>query len=226
MTTTMPTTLITFQETLNYLTQNFFTLDQLAERTPLDRDKIRDLREAECIPGPSYQMASETTLKTFLFGTTHFSQPQTQEEFFHPSVIDWIRPAMALAQVHPLSEVGIKVRENFQKEFGEAFQELGGLDFGLQASQCWNQLLKGTYGVCVRHPSTVKAIVRKEMAVHRLEIYLQQNHPNLREAWNEFDQVVSPFSPHERHLSCRARLTPLVQAKLHLSPSLSCGCHT
>ena len=79
-----------------------------------------------------------------------------------------------------------------------------------------------TWGICVYDSENMQNVARKTIAVNRLKLltddgsktaYSKSEADEVRRAMIEYDAIVPPFSPHDRHESSRARL---VESLAHL----------
>lgn len=211
-----------------YLVKNFLTLHQLARASGMSEARVRSLIEQECVPGPSYILRSATHISSSLH-----DQPEEYkgpvEEFFSPSVTFWIA---ASEQAVPTGSLSEAMYQRFEVEFFAALIRRSAGDHGFadlfddkgrlnqtrakaSARAVWRDLLKGTYGICIKGPVTADSVVRKAIAVHRVASLTNNGmaleiEPSRREtlvaALREFDDVVSHFAPHDWARSSRKRL--------------------
>ena len=79
----------------------------------------------------------------------------------------------------------------------------------------WPNWRAGTWGICVHGSERMQNVARKTVAVNRLKLltedgtkrdYSEDEAREVRDAMAEYDSIVPPFSPHDRHDSSRARL--------------------
>ena len=91
-----------------------------------------------------------------------------------------------------------------------------------KAEQTWNDHLNGAYGLCVVNPSSVAAIIEKQIAVRRLASATEngkkqklsdKEQTEFLVAAKEFDKVAMPFSPADYPLSSRKRLLDDMKAR-------------
>ena len=79
----------------------------------------------------------------------------------------------------------------------------------------WPNWRVGTWGICVHRSERMQNVARKTIAVSRLKrftddgtkvSYAESEAREVRAAMVEYDAIVPPFSPDDRHESSRARL--------------------
>ncbi len=214
-----------------YLDNHFLTLSQLARRARMPEEKISALIKAKCIPGPSYELRKSGMLYTYLFGKVGVAI-KSSKRYYAPSVTAWIQRAQALAPGRDFRQIAKTMRTNFEKEFRQAMVDLDGRRFGFQRcfikegifeekqttkmlKNKWRHFLEGTYGLCVKEPTTARSITRKLIAVSRLaqltndgkkKSFLPEERGQVISAMREFDAVVAKFDPVNYPISSRKRL--------------------
>lgn len=198
----------TAQEVQDYVkTHNYMTLEQLAERAGTTPYEIRALEEAQCIPATSYLLGGEMTF-TSSFGT--YALPVAPQRYYHPSILEWVRKAMELAQSRSLSEVAQIVRANFDKEFSEA---LNGSEppWPRGADYAWDFITDGTWGLCLKEVTaaniltkeSARAVIRRIVRSEPDHTLTDEERAELETALRSFETVALPFAPHEVADSCR-----------------------
>lgn len=94
----------------------------------------------------------------------------------------------------------------------------------------WTNWRAGTWGICVHDSWDIRNIARKTVAVERLKrltgdgtrtSYSPEEARHVRNAMAEYDAIVPPFSPHDRHEASRARLVDALADAVSYVPAAS-----
>ncbi|AIS58443.1 hypothetical protein JV59_25935 (plasmid) [Vibrio coralliilyticus] len=210
----------------DYLNTHFLRRSELAKRLSVRSDTLSQLIASGMIPSWSYKV-NQGAVYTQVFGQ-HEARDCHNDEYFSPSVLDWYRHHRAQFPDHktvpPLTDqlcgqfVATFVKtaqasETFRWAFAEAMSEPGALQ--AMATTTWHHHRQGTYGVCVRQPSSVAAIIEKQVAVEALtritnhgqkSRYTEQECGEWRQWAEVYDRVAMPFSPVDYAQSSRKRL--------------------
>lgn len=213
---------------INYITNNYITLADLAKKTALDEEKIQALIIAGCIPTYSHKITEVIIFQTDVFGND--AVINNEKFYYHPSLIQWIKKAEDYSKEN-LSFAARKMRENFSAEFRLALaqQEKAHLAFPscfdeenkLIESELekiiaekWHYVMNGTYGVCLKE-ITATNIVIKAIAVALLEQLLVEPELNeLIKATNLYDEVSAEFAPNHVDKSSRGLLYAEAKKKI------------
>ncbi len=217
-----------------YLQSHFLTLSQLAKQAQVSECEIHDLVRHGCIPGPTYFSRASVTLSSPGIDPVDIDD-QSLIEYFHPSTVDWVRLAEQLASESTernLLHLASLMRFHFESEFALALKEYPAAQYGFEeyfvteneisraqfhqkVLEEWTQVLRGTYGKCLRIPVTARNIVHKGVISARIleitdhlkkESLAPAEREKLISAMDDFNKVVAEFSPHDRLLSSRKRL--------------------
>ena len=216
-----------------YLSDRYVSLDEVAEKSGLDRDLLEELVDTGCMPGPSYELRCREELYAFINGGSDTVELRTVARYFAKDVIAWIEsiaPRLrdsAPAELAPVlkSELRAAFREGLIEHDGASIEYEG---FTSRAGRIdparfdthfeeyiWPNWRAGTWGICVHGSERRRNVARKTIAVSRLKrltddgtrvSYAESEAREVRAAMAEYDAIVPPFSPHDRHESSRARL--------------------
>lgn len=211
------------KEIRNYLDRNFITLDDLQKATNLTEKQIRDFIEQRCFPHPSYVIKQTESIYSHLSGKSETIFNKT-EEYFHPSMIDWLKQ---IENEKPSSNLAYQLYSKFESEYQQSILQRSAKQFGFDgsATENWDHLLNGIYGICIKGPITADNIIRKAVAVHRVASLTDNGSAqsiaaakknDLLSALKEFDAIVADFAPHDRPASSRKRLFDDVIRRLGL----------
>ena len=216
-----------------YLGERYVSLDEVAEKTGLDRDLVQELIDTGCMPGPSYEHRSREELYALVNGSADTIELRTVARYFARDVITWVESiAPRLRHVSPV-ELAPVLKSELRTAFREGLVEHGGASIeyegfmsragpidpaGFDAhfeEYIWPNWRAGTWGICVHGSERMQNVARKTIAVNRLKRltddgtkvgYSKDEASEIHAAMAEYDSVAPPFSPHDRHSSSRARL--------------------
>lgn len=201
---------VTAQQAQDYIeAQGYLGLRALADRAGTTPEQVRAFEQAECIPAASYEVAGEVTF-TSSFG--RYALPVEPRRYYHPSVVEWLQRAMALADGRDLGEVARAVRAAFDSDFDAALRGAPP-PWSDGADYAWAYMTDGTWGLCLKDVSiagllakeqaraTIRRLVQPEPD-HRLS---EAERRELEQALSDYERVALPFSPHEVAESSRAR---------------------
>ncbi|AXA34187.1 hypothetical protein CDH04_07120 [Francisella adeliensis] len=142
-----------------FIKVKYITLLELAEKCNVDELDICKLERAQCIPRPSYEVRS----------TDMFSSPvaedhlvSTRVHYYHPSIINLAKEALALSAFHELTEVNQQLKVNFRIQLEKEFKGIktpGCQNF----DQAWGYWVDGTWGICLKE-LTVECMAKKELS--------------------------------------------------------------
>lgn len=216
-----------------YLGERYVSLDEVAEKTGLDRGLLQELVDTGCMPGPSYEHRSREELYALVNGSADTLELRTVARYFARDVIAWVEAiAPRLRHVSPV-ELAPVLKSELRTAFREGLVEHGGASIeyegfmsragridpaGFDAhfeEYIWPNWRAGTWGICVHGSERMQNVARKTIAVNRLKRltgdgtkvgYSKDEASEVHAAMVEYDSVVPPFSPHDHHGSSRARL--------------------
>jgi len=197
------------QDVQHYLDANFLTLQELSEQAGLAPERVLELVDAQCVPPHSHEVRG-VAIYASTFG--EYTAPLPPERYYHPSLVDWVKKASALARRHSLADVARRMRKDFEAAFEAALDGRAppwprGVDYA------WAYLMDGTWGLCLREIS-VANMLQKEFArqtIARL-VSPEPDHAlsaearrTLIAAIETYNEVAADFGPHERPDSSRVR---------------------
>jgi len=216
---------------IDYITENFLTLEKLATLSKVPVEQLREMMAANCLPGPAYEVTGHYTVRS-IFG----EHQETVCRAYYPK--SHVVKAQAIAaNSDGYSKQNAALRQAFYRDYKKILVTKKAVDFGLEhlfdeagqvkgdaadkllASE-WQHYLDGTYGLCTRGAS-VEEIAMKETMIAKI-IYLtdlldqeksQSLVDDLRCAVDALDAVSAPFGPHEVASSSRGRYIDAVREK-------------
>jgi hypothetical protein len=217
-----------------YLRTNYLNSEQFASACDISVDDLSELVALQVIPGPSYVVTEQATVRTYVFGEMD-APGSTPGSYFHPGNRTWVE----LARRAEFRQDARAIREHFEAEFTDALVELNTTTWRLSDSfsdngeilgaglrsrldSAWEHFLKGTFGLCVANPISAREIARKEILQEKLTS-LTDNGSKYVFASSELDTVIAliddyaassmPFSPIEYPHSSRKRLVEDLRVK-------------
>ncbi|PHZ83853.1 DUF6058 family natural product biosynthesis protein [Paremcibacter congregatus] len=196
---------------LAYLEKNFFTRQEMLQKTGLTAGEFDHLQKAQLIPRPSYVTETSVSCSSF-FGP--FSESQIIEYYARDSV-SWVKLANKLAT----GPVAFRLfKQRYQAKISR-LNDLGylsdhpkvtsGLDQHIVEE--WQHFLDGIYGLCTT-TGLPEEIAAKELAITIIKAFLEKepltedDRRQLKNAVDLLDDVSAPFAPHEIAKSSRQRL--------------------
>ncbi len=223
----------TREELEAYLSEMYVSLDVLSAKSGLSTDALEELIEAGCIPGPSYEIRQREEIYAFINDDVNTLSVRTAARYFARDTVAWliaIKPrldGLPLTDLSPILKA--EMREAFKAgllmhgaqeiEYESFVSTAGEIDeTGLDRhfeDYIWPHWRNGTWGICVYGAHSMQNIARKTIAVNRLKkltdngtktTYSVEEARLVKSAIAEYDAIVPPFSPHDRHESSRARL--------------------
>ena len=216
-----------------YLEERYVSLEQIAERTGVGVDVLEEMIDTGCMPGPSYERRCREEMHAYINGDVDTLSVRTVARYFAVDVIAWIDSiAPRLGDMSP-RELAPILKSELRADFRSGLTRHGGASIeyeGLMSpageidsaafdahfeSYIWPNWRAGTWGICVYGSERMQNVARKTIAVNRLKRltgdgtrrdYSADEAREVRDAMAEYDSIVPPFSPHDRHDSSRARL--------------------
>ena len=105
------------EDVQRYLDANYLTLEDLSARAGALPERVLELVDALCVPPHSHE-ARGVAIFASTFGEYTASVPPVR--YYHPSLVDWVRKASALARRHTLADVARRMRKDFEDAFEAA----------------------------------------------------------------------------------------------------------
>jgi Family of unknown function (DUF6058) len=212
-------------EVERYLDANYLRLADLAAQAGITTDRVLELVDAQCVPPHSHEVRGVVVYAS-TFGEYTAAVPPRR--YYHPSLVDWVRKASALARNHTLADVARRMRKDFEQAFEAALDGRTppwprGVDYA------WAYLMDGTWGLCLKEISTPN-LLQKEFAretIRRLvspdpdHVLSPAARAALIEAIRAYDAVAADFAPHELGDSSRAREVGAAIEKYGLAEELA-----
>lgn len=219
----------------DYLDQYFLSKRMLASELDIEIEEVAELTEIGFIPSCSYKVENKI-IYSYVFGRSRANDCR-DDEYFSPSVISWFKSnsqaySLNAKDNHAMAE---RIRSDFiakyieiathNSHFFNIFRNLNKNDLLEMAERTWSHHTKGTYGICVRTPSSIEQIISKQVIVEELIQLTQdgQRRNFSKEEWNtfkisakKFDQIAMPFSPADYEKSSRKRLVDNVFCSVNL----------
>lgn len=223
----------TTEELESYLEARYVSLQDIVERTGLKIDRLEELIATGCMPGASYERRRREEIWAHVNGDADTVSLKTVSRHFAADVITWvlfIAPRLEGCSPRQLAPVlkeelrtgfldGLVRHGGGAITYGGFMSEAGAIDskgFDIHfETYVWPHWRAGTWGICVHDSWDVRNIARKTVAVERLKrltrdgtrtSYSPAEASEVRHAMAEYDAIVPPFSPHDRHEASRALL--------------------
>lgn len=217
-----------------YLHTNYLNAEQFASACDISVGDLSELVALQIIPGPSYVVTEQATVKSHVFGEMD-APGSTPGSYFHPGNQAWVE----LARRGEFRNDARASRKFFEAEFTDALVELNTTTWRLSDSfsdngeiveaglrsrldAAWEHFLEGTFGLCVANPGSAWEIARKEILQEKL-MSLTANGSKHVFSSSELDTVIGliddyaaasmPFSPIEYPHSSRKRLVEDLRAR-------------
>ena len=203
-------------ELIDYLSESFFTEQQLLARGGIDLARLRDWQTRRLMPQASYRLRLTVDCES-VFGP-HSAEGQLR--YYAKAYVDWIAELLASEE---------EVCERFCARYRQRLIERGAQGLRTGASQFnagleqhlvqeWSAFLHGTYGLCAR-AGLPEDIADKELSsaivketIEGEQVLTVAERERLRVAVDLLDRSCAPFAPHERARSSRRRLVDEVRA--------------
>ncbi len=214
-----------------YVDDRFLELEQVAALSGLPENRLLDMIAAGCLPGPAYTVWKDMRISSF-FG---IFEEKVSTAYYTASTVEKSKDIDA--RHLPLSEVAVKLRQEFEADYKRALVELAARDYGLShlfdengavAGQAaeelfsseWQHYLDGTYSVCTKTAAAYD-IATKEIMAAKIKFLCKQLDTQscetllreLERAVDKLDDVSSPFAPHEVLRSSRETYINQVRRK-------------
>jgi hypothetical protein len=197
------------EDVQRYLDANYLTLKELSARAGVTPERVLELVDALCVPPHSHEVRGVVVFAS-TFG--EYTAPVPPARYYHPSLVDWVRKASALARRHTLADVARRMRKDFEQAFEAALDGRPppwprGVDYA------WAYLMDGTWGLCLKEIS-VANLLQKEFARQTIARLVSPDPRHelsaaaremLIEAIDAYNEVATDFGPHELGDSSRCR---------------------
>ncbi|MDE0045155.1 MAG: DUF6058 family natural product biosynthesis protein [bacterium] len=223
----------TTDELESYLEARYVSLRDITEKTGLASDLLEDLIATGCMPGASYERRRREELWAHINGDADTVSLKTVSRHFAADVITWVLSVAPRLNGSSPRQLAPVLKEELRSGFLDGLVRHGGgaityggfmaEDGAIErtgfdhhfATYVWTNWRAGTWGICVHDSWDIRNIARKTVAVERLKrltrggtrtSYSPAEARKVRHAMAEYDAIVPPFSPHDRHEASRARL--------------------
>ncbi|SDD32357.1 hypothetical protein SAMN05428966_10419 [Massilia sp. PDC64] len=188
-------------ELLDYLHTHFLTRAQLLAACATDGARLDVFTAAGTMPAPSYRLNVRIDCTSF-FGEHAEAHAL---DWYAVGYVDWLRMLLE-GEPDPYGRFAARYRAALE---ALPLSGLEAADAHLRSE--WRHFLAGTYGLCTRS-GLPEDIAAKELAIHVIRALTDDGRPldagereRLAEARALLDRASSPFAPHERARSSRAR---------------------
>ena len=223
----------TREELETYLDEMYVSIDDLSEKSGLSTETLEELIKVGCIPGPSYELRQREEIYAFINDDVNTLSVRTTERYFARDSVAWlqaIKPRlenmspsdlspMLMAELREVFKEGLFMHGAPEIEYENIISRSGDIDeAGFERhfeDYIWPHWLNGTWGICVYGADSMQNVARKTIAVERMRAltdngsktdYSAEEAKLVKSAIEEYNAIVPPFSPHDRHESSRATL--------------------
>ena len=188
-------------ELIDYLRTHFLTRAQLLAACATDGAQLDAFTAAGAMPAPSYRLQVRIDCASFFGGhaETHAL------DWFAKGHVEWLRMLLA-GEPDPYGRFAARYRAVLD---ALPLRGLAATDAHLRSE--WQHFIAGTYGLCTRS-GLPEDIAAKELAIHVIRALTDdgrtldaEERERLAQARDLLDRASSPFAPHERARSSRAR---------------------
>lgn len=203
---------------LNYLEENFLTLEQIASRTDISAEVIKSFINKKITPEPSY------IVRQIIEITSPLEDKHEIEEvvwYFPESYVELLKASQNKSAENLKQSFVAEMRRHLlghsAKEFayGNVFESGGKPNEEKLAGELeneWRYYNQGIYGICTLH-AIPREIIEKEIAVKKLlnaldtfsagELINRKSEISL--IIDEFDKVSNLFAPYQRESNSRGK---------------------
>ena len=188
-------------ELIDYLHTHFLTRAQLLAACATDGAHLDAVTAAGAMPAPSYRLHVRIDCASY-FGD--HTETHTQD-WFAKGYVEWLRMLLDGSQ-DPYTLFAARYRAALA---ALPLVDLDATDAHLRSE--WQHFIAGTYGLCTRS-GLPEDIAAKELAIHVIRMLTDDGRvldaderERLARARDLLDRASSPFAPHERARSSRAR---------------------
>ena len=225
--------LFTREELETYLDEMYVSIDDLSEKSGLSIDALEMLIEAGCVPGPSYELRQREEIYAFVNDEVNTLSVRTTKRYFARDTVAWLQAIKPRLEKISATELSPILKAELREAFKEGLLMHGGAEIEYEnfvsmsghideagfdrhfEDYVWPHWLNGTWGICVYGSDSMQNVARKTIAVERMRAltdngsktgYSAEETKFVVSAIEEYNAIVPPFSPHDRHESSRARL--------------------
>ena len=188
-------------ELIDYLHTHFLTRAQLLAACATEGAHLDAFMTAGTMPAPSYRLRVRIDCASY-FGDHEETHAL---DWFAKGYVEWLRMLLA-GEPDPYARFAARYRAALD---AQPLRGLEATDAHLRTE--WQHFLAGTYGLCTR-TGLPEDIAAKELAIHVIRTLTDDGRPldagereRLAQARDLLDRASSPFAPHERARSSRAR---------------------
>lgn len=203
-------------ELIDYLHTHFLTRAQLLAACATDGAHLDALTAAGTMPAPSYRLRVRIDCAS-CFGDHAEDQAL---DWYAAGYVDWLRMLLD-GEPDPYARFAARYRAALDAlpRFGMDAKDALKTDAHLRSE--WRHFIAGTYGLCTRSglPGDIAA---KELAIRVIRTLTDDGRPlgadergRLAQAVDLLDGASSPFAPHERARSSRARYVDMLRGTCH-----------
>ncbi|MFZ6676892.1 DUF6058 family natural product biosynthesis protein [Undibacterium sp. Tian12W] len=222
-----------------YLKKHYLNKAQFAAACLCKETDIDALIQAQLLAAPSYVVTDNAKIHSAVFGEMD-ADNTSAGAYFHPANAVWYTLALQLIDEHGLNAAPAILKENFIRDFIAALTDMHHSTWRLddcftaddqpivsglmqRAEFSWQHFLLGTFGLCVAHPVSVSAIVRKEILQEKLshltgngnkENFTSVEAKELLSVVDAFAETAMWFSPAEYPRCSRKRLVDDLRPRL------------
>ncbi|MFZ6731278.1 DUF6058 family natural product biosynthesis protein [Undibacterium sp. Ji42W] len=222
-----------------YLKKHYLNKAQFSLACQCAEADIDTLIQAQLLPAPSHVVTDNAKIHSAVFGVMDADNTSTGA-YFHPASVGWYTLALQLIDQYGSNVAPVILKENFIRDFINGLTDMHHniwrlndcftaddqpLLSGLmqRAEFSWQHFLLGTFGLCVAHPVSVSAIVRKEILQEKLahladngnkENFSPVEAKALLPVVDAFAEAVMWFSPAEYPRCSRKRLVEDLRPRL------------
>jgi len=216
-----------------YFRSLYTSIDSLASQTDLPVDPVEDLVSSNCIPHPCYEIRLREEAYAYINDDVNTLSVSTSERYFSKDNVHLLEIVKPYLDSHSLDEIATIIKERIKHEFLQGLELHGAASFNYMdlyqnngalsdsafddhfEHYVWPNWIYGTWGICVYGSHSGHNIARKTVAVERVRALTDNGSKTkfsanesilVRQACEEYNNIVPPFSPHDRHDSSRARL--------------------
>ncbi|WP_162044371.1 DUF6058 family natural product biosynthesis protein [Undibacterium sp. YM2] len=222
-----------------YLKKHYLNKAQFAVACLCKETDIEALIQAQLLAAPSYVVTDNAKILSAVFGEMD-AVNTSAGAYFHPANVIWHTQVLQLIDQHGRDAAPAILKENFIRDFIAALTEMHHTTWRLEdcftaddqpivsglmqrAEFSWQHFLLGTFGLCVTHPVSVSAIVRKEILQEKLahlsdngnkENFTSAEAKALLPVVDAFAEAAMWFSPAEYPRCSRKRLVDDLRPRL------------
>lgn len=204
---------------LNYIKEQYLTLEQLSEKTETNTQYILQLIKDKIIPKASYTIKENSTITSPLEDSIIY---ESNIDYYPKSTVQLIKDNLLTTT----EERRITFKTNLKKHLKThpdntfAYTSLFDIEGHLNESEFdsffedkYQFYLNGVYGICTKQ-ATEEEIIKKGIAVQKLIAFSAQHtgtilneteKKQLKSLKEEFDTVATIFAPYQRETSSRGK---------------------